>query len=875
MEGLDLDDLSSMDFDELPAFANEENKALAAEVKNLEQELETATGDFSENNDRQKILLDHLKNVKNEHGHTAQLLEHKEKEIETEIHLRQLAEREIGRLRAEMKKFDSLAAEYQDKVNNVQNKIFRGNEKMDNFKVQLNWNQEELEQWVLASKQKEEDNVALERYAKADGMKINDKALQIERLTVACNEKKQMLDEEVTETQAAQIELDKTAEQFRALHEERQHLIKQWEDALAAMKRRDEAITDASERFQVLKKEVEASSKEIRQKMKFLETEQQNNKEKDAQIAATERQIQSTRLEHNQEEQDLAVFQDEVDVVANTLIKCATELSTKRAHLVQAEQDLDDKKKRLARTYRELAKVQSVLEDEQGTARTLEEKAKMEEEYRLSQEARLIAIDKELKEVKDAMFKQSQELFNLRKEEADMIADISGSQNRDRMLKSRISQLDKESQKQNQLLYNVDFQLQQLERKVARAGGERSLEEKEILEKRIKQLEQEVEDITKEQKLLHGQVKTIEVGLKLAKRKHASLEEEHFATTEKKNELRLENSSSQNALKNKTKSVQSTMVQHDVLKLDLTNLTKNLRELADAVVSAENHRQQVKLSMESKETEISLHKEVLRMELRTMHEQKHEFVTTLNEKKMMVKKLDSRLAAISSTMGSSDGGEPVSQTYFLIKAAQERETLQRDGDLLDMKLKKTEKEIMSLNSLLRSLHVKNTAYKVSFQKADPKGKDATNKKALETKSRQLGNQMKRKEQALKNLEEDVAVVEQRLEISRDEMQKFKEMCESLEDQNQRVDAEVEEQTGRLEKTNEVLKASCEELRAKKGLDGGQQAPEELELEIENVEHKNAMMLEQLGDALQRAPDELRPMMEETLQAAGVQIPAMG
>ena len=35
MDGLDMDDLSSMDLDELPAFANEENKALAAEVKNL------------------------------------------------------------------------------------------------------------------------------------------------------------------------------------------------------------------------------------------------------------------------------------------------------------------------------------------------------------------------------------------------------------------------------------------------------------------------------------------------------------------------------------------------------------------------------------------------------------------------------------------------------------------------------------------------------------------------------------------------------------------------------------------------------------------------------------------------------------------------
>ena len=55
-------------------------------------------------------------------------MEHKEKEIETEIHLRQLAEQEIGRLRSEMSKFDRFAAEAQDAINSTQNKIFRGNE---------------------------------------------------------------------------------------------------------------------------------------------------------------------------------------------------------------------------------------------------------------------------------------------------------------------------------------------------------------------------------------------------------------------------------------------------------------------------------------------------------------------------------------------------------------------------------------------------------------------------------------------------------------------------------------------------------------------------------------------------------------------------
>ena len=39
------------------------------------------------------------------------------------------------------------------------------------------------------------------------------------------------LEDEVTETQAAQIEMDKTAEQFRGLHQDRKKLIAQWDQA--------------------------------------------------------------------------------------------------------------------------------------------------------------------------------------------------------------------------------------------------------------------------------------------------------------------------------------------------------------------------------------------------------------------------------------------------------------------------------------------------------------------------------------------------------------------------------------------------------------------------------------------------------------------
>ena len=55
---------------------------------------------------------------------------------------------------------------------------------MDQYKLNMNWNQEELEQWALAAKQKEEDNLALEKYKRQDEVKIKEHNLEIEKLTV-------------------------------------------------------------------------------------------------------------------------------------------------------------------------------------------------------------------------------------------------------------------------------------------------------------------------------------------------------------------------------------------------------------------------------------------------------------------------------------------------------------------------------------------------------------------------------------------------------------------------------------------------------------------------------------------------------------------
>ncbi len=176
--------------DEMPDFASQKNKDLHRAIQVKESRVDGLRTECGENSERVDIMEEHLRNVSSEFLHTQQLLDAKQREIQSEDHLRQLASREAGRVRAEVSKLRTDYEDIQDKLNVVQNAIFKGNEKMDRFKLQMNWNQEELEQWALAARQKEEDNLALQKYTRADEVKIKELTLQIEKLTKSVATKK-------------------------------------------------------------------------------------------------------------------------------------------------------------------------------------------------------------------------------------------------------------------------------------------------------------------------------------------------------------------------------------------------------------------------------------------------------------------------------------------------------------------------------------------------------------------------------------------------------------------------------------------------------------------------------------------------------------
>lgn len=108
---------TELNFEQLPPeLLNEKNKQLSQSIKEQEIKLKETEKQYELQKERMAVLQDHLKNIQVEIQTTQEKITVKNKEIEAEDHVRQLYEREIGRLTNDSKLCEKKYAEYQEQV---------------------------------------------------------------------------------------------------------------------------------------------------------------------------------------------------------------------------------------------------------------------------------------------------------------------------------------------------------------------------------------------------------------------------------------------------------------------------------------------------------------------------------------------------------------------------------------------------------------------------------------------------------------------------------------------------------------------------------------------------------------------------------------
>ena len=119
----------------------------------------------------------------------------------------------------------------------------------------------------------------------------------------------------------------------------------------------------------------------------------------------------------------------------------------------------------------------------------------------------------ELDKQVNMLYEQSKTLFEEREKEANMIGEINNVISAKKNLKANIGKLDNEIQKQGELVYNVDFQIQLMERKVDWVMGKRTQEETKEINKKTEILEKNVSDLQKSKNKIDKSLGQIEEDL--------------------------------------------------------------------------------------------------------------------------------------------------------------------------------------------------------------------------------------------------------------------------------------------------------------------------------------------------------------------------
>ena len=783
----DGDDVIIPGVDDLPLFADAEVRKVDLDVKDKEKTLDKKLAEIADMKERLRVMKEHYKNVQQEVEHTNGLANAKRAEIQSEKHLSQMSSRALARSRAESKATQEQLERLQDQLNSIQNNIYKSNEKMDEFKMKMNWNQDELEQWAVAAKQKEEDNLALQKYARADEIKIKEINLQIEQLAKELVRKQSELENEVTETQAKQMELDRIAEEFRETHKERQRLVNQWQETIEAMKRRDAEINAIGERYAIAKQERANMEAKVEVQRKRLASQLTENQEVQARMELLTRLVSRKREDMVATSAKLEEFRQELESLKNTLTVSSENLLMKRAEVQHMSQDLEQRRVQLERQRAKLQATKQKYEARKQSSSKTEATAKQAQEDLQKMERDLAAQTVSLKDVKDELFKEQQSIRGLKQEETLLRSDIGGTKAAIRNLEAQLTLLDKEAGRQQELLYNAEFQIQQIERKVARGMGERSDEEKKKLKQQIDDLEADLLAAKNKTKMLTAQSRKLQNEIAISKMRRDQQNLKNFELKEKITELELENRTIEDEYKRYTKLREEETVLNDVLKLEVRRLRDLLAAKTDVVFSLENRREQLVLSMEERKQEIAVHNDVLKAEFRAAQDEKHNSIIDLRNREIAVEKLKARYNTACQAQGEGDGQ---SQTYYLILAAQRKEELQRKGDELDASIRRSEREIRALQATLDHLNARNTAYRASFQKVDQSGEEGEQLRQLEERAKLGKEGVFRKKKELQRLVTDFEEDSLRLEQVKAQTVRITKQKEHLESAKSQVEEEI-------------------------------------------------------------------------------------
>ena len=270
--------------------------------------------------------------------------------------------------------------------------------------------------------------------------------------------------------------------------------------------------------------------------------------------------------------------------------------------------------------------------------------------------------------------------------------------------------------------------------------------------------------------------------------------------------------------------------------------------------------------------EVRAQQEVLRADLKMSQEELHSVVMELRDRELKAATLQKKLDLLVDKMRAEMGGpeERKSPAYYVVQRAQEREELQKEGDQLDGKIQKAEKEIRALENTLAKLNAKNDNLRSSFHNPDNSSADAGARMELEAKLERMLDKRRSKKTQVDQLSGDINEMRQRLANMRSEEDGMRRHMKLIQAKAAQFDKERQELLAKRERARATVQRASARLRDQRGVQG--ETEEERNFRLQRMRDDNKALTHLLFGLIDENPD-LGQQIEGVLREEGLAPPS--
>lgn len=428
---------------------------------------------------------------------------------------------------------------------------------------------------------------------------------------------------------------------------------------------------------------------------------------------------------------------------------------------------------------------------------------------------------------------------------------------------------DKELLRQTEISYNVEFNIQELERRIANMKGTSNDRSNET-DIKIQRLENMLKRKTADKNLIVQQLSDVKDDMKKMTLAYNNdiIELEKLVNRLKERQMNADGG--EKDVKKFTQITQERLVETSILKMRANQMGKQIKKHANKCYNLERHKIELETAMNERLIDIKAQRDILTMKRKYLIDEISQLKADIGERVLKIEVLKKRYECTLDLLGKNEDGTVITATQIKIKTAQEKYILLKEGNELNERVQQAETDIKAMENTLRVMNYSNANYRKSFDTLDE-----DNPQMIELQ--ELQQQYCKSSIRLKNCRSNLMMKNEQLTEMNRQKEDLDRIIEDITrmrlDSNDvllKVHKELLDQKVKLQRAERELKAAIKAAKMKI-TDPLFMASFEKDLLVKEIEERNSSALQQLADLVDNN-DEIGPSLSKYLFERGLSMP---